>query len=360
MIVRFLEAFFRHKWLIVLPAVLIPLIVGPIAVLTAPSYYEATTSIRVDQATYLPGTEAFNPYITPAQNQINRISDELRTRTFLMDIAQRTALAGLVGTPAGEDRFAQLFFRGFGMIGTGERVMQIRFRSSNPQLAVQMVDAVVNAFKDKATADRLNQAQVAIGFYESRLQTSETELNKANETLRRYVAANPRLTTIDPTAGAAATGAARLGLPADAIDPQMAELLRQVDVHRDEVTRLRTSLEDARLASSAGLQGQEAGFRVVDQTYVPARPTRERRKALIYPAAGAVAGIGLSVALLVLMVVTDRTVRSEADLAQFGRVVGSVPRLKLKELPRKGAPEATRRAIGFAAGALTPSPSGAK
>jgi uncharacterized protein involved in exopolysaccharide biosynthesis len=361
MIVRFLEAFFRHKWLIVLPAVLMPLIVTPIALLTAPSYYESTASVWVDRATYLPGdSDGFNPYMSPSQNQINRLNDQLRTRTFLMDIAQRSPLAGVVGNPAAEERFATMFFRGFGMMSVGERVLMIRFRGSNPQLAAQMVEATVAAYKDKITTDRLNQAQLATGFYETRLQAAEAELAKANDSLRRYVAANPRLTTIDPNAGAAATGAARLGLPAGAIDPQIAELLRQVDLQTEEVTRIRTSLESARLDTSAAIQGQEVGFQVVDQAQVPSRPTRERKKALIFPAAAAVAGMGLSAALLVVLVATDRTVRSEQDLLQFGRVVGAVPRLRLKNLTRKDDHEATRRAIGFAAGALAPAPSGAK
>jgi uncharacterized protein involved in exopolysaccharide biosynthesis len=360
MILKFVETFFRYKWLILLPPILIPLIVGPIAVMNAPSYYETGAGIWVDRATYLPGTSDFSSYISPAQNQINRISDVLRTRAFILDIASRTPYAEIAKTPAGEEAFRQTFFRGFSMFPSGERVLTIRFRSSNPQLSVQIVNSFIEAFKDKLTADRMSQSEVATTFYEGRLKTAQDTLDKANEALRRYLAANPRLTTIDPDRGAAASGAARLGLPASAIDPTMSDLLRQQELAQKDVESLKAALETARLDTAASIQGNEVGFQLVDAPQTPTRPTKERRKALVIPAAGVVVGAGLSAALLVLLVASDRTVRTESDLAQIARVAGVVPRLRLKDGAKRGGLEATRRAIGFSAGALLPSPSGAK
>ena len=53
MITKFLEAFFRHKLLVLLPPFLIPLIVGPWALMTAPIYYESFAGVWVDKPTYL-------------------------------------------------------------------------------------------------------------------------------------------------------------------------------------------------------------------------------------------------------------------------------------------------------------------
>jgi uncharacterized protein involved in exopolysaccharide biosynthesis len=363
MILKFVETFFRYKWLILLPPILIPLIVGPIAVMNAPAYYETGAGIWVDRAgsnVGLPGSDGFNQYISPAQNQINRISDLLRTRAFVLDVASRTPYAEIVKTPAGEEAFRQMFFHGFSMFPSGERVLSIRFRGANPQLTVQIVNSFIDTFKDKLTSDRVAQAEVATGFYEGRLKTAQDTLDKANEALRRYIAANPRLTTIDPDRGPAASGAARLGLPASAIDPTMSDLLRQQELAQKDVEGLKAALENARLDAAASIQGNEVGFQLVDAAQVPTKPTRERRKALIFPAAGFVVGAGLSAALLVLLVASDRTVRTENDLAQIARVAGVVPRLRLKDGAKRGGLEATRRAIGFSAGALLPSPSGAK
>lgn len=361
MILKLIETFFRHKWLILLPLVLIPVVVAPVALYFAPSYYQTSAGIWVDRATYLPAnSDGFNAYMTPAQNQINRLNDQLRTRAFLLDIASRTPYGPTATTPAGEERFRRAFFAGFSVVPTGERVMTISYRAAAPQLAVQVVNAVIETFQQKVAAERLSQAEIAINFYETRAQAAEAELAKGNDALRRYVAANPRLTTIDPERGAASTTASRLGLPASAIDPQIAEILRRVELQQNEVARLRGFLEQARLDTSAAIQGQEVGFQLVDAPQLPTRLIQERRKALLYPAAAIVVGLGLSTALLVLLIASDRAVRTETDLAEIGRVVGIVPRLRMPNGPQNGGLDATRRAIGFAAGALLPTPAGAK
>ncbi|HEX2034419.1 MAG TPA: hypothetical protein VHS99_09560 [Chloroflexota bacterium] len=360
MIVRLLEAFFRYKWLVLLPPVLIPLIVGPIALLRVPSYYLAGAGIWVDRSVYLNTNDGFNAYLTPAQNQANRLVDLLRTRSLIISIASRTSLAPLVGSQAGEDAIERIFWRGLKISPSGERLLAIHFQASSPELAFQMVNAVIESTKERMAADRLNQANTAISFYDAQLRSAQDELDRANEDLRRYLAANPRLTTPDPYAGGSSSAATRLGVPASAIDPQLADFLRRVNIQQGDVNRLRSALEQARIESAAALEGQELGFQVVDPPRMPDRIIRERRRALIYPIGGLLAGMGISAAILVLLVAADRAARSESDLAGVARVAGAVPRLRVPNLSRGAGPEATRRAIGFAAGSLLPTTGGAR
>lgn len=364
MILKFLEAFFRYKWLLIVPPILIPLVVGPIAVMTAPSYYEASAGVWVDRAPDLGSNDGFNIYISPAQNQIVRMNDMLRTRAFLMNIVNRTSLAPLAATESGENAVRQAFFRGFAASPSGDRVVTVRFRSSNPQVSLQMVNAVIEAFKEQLASDRINQATVAISFYEGRVKSAEEEANKAGDALRRYLAANPRLTTLDPERSATNSAAGRFNLPTSVIDPTMADLLRQQETQQGEVDRMRQALEQARLSSSAALQGQEVGFQVVDPAKAPTTAVRERRKALIYPVAGLVVGVGVSAALLVLLVASDRAVRTEQELSRIARVVGYVPQLQLPrrtgKAKRSSGPDDARRAMGFSAGLVLPAPIGAR
>jgi uncharacterized protein involved in exopolysaccharide biosynthesis len=363
MIERFLEALFRYKWLILAPPILIPLIVGPIAVLRSPVYYDSWAGIWVDRPTYLSYNDDWNQYITPAQNQSGRLAELLRTRAFLVDLASRTALAPLADTPQGDEAIRRFVGRGVAMYPNGSNLLVLRFRAQSPQLSFQMLNALLDTYKEKAVSDRISQAGLAMSFYEGRLQTAEESYSKANEGLRRYVAANPRLSMIDPDRGAAATTASRLGLPASAIDPQLAEHLRRVELEQSNMERARASLEQARLDATASLEGQELGFQVVDPPLVPEAPTQERRKALVYPAAGLLVGMGLSAVTLVLLVAADRTVRSESDLMATARMLGTLPELHIKRLPKQAGADAIRRAIGFAAGTslpALPAPSGAK
>jgi uncharacterized protein involved in exopolysaccharide biosynthesis len=360
MIERCLEVLFRHKLLLFLPPILIPLIVGPVAVLRAPAYYETWTGIWVDRPTYITYVDEWSRYNSPAHNQSARLAELLRTRAFLLDVANQTVLAPLLDSTQGEEQVQRFIGRGLAFAPSGNNLLTLRFRAPTPQLSFQVVNALVSAFKEKAVTDRVTQAGLAISFYEGRLQTAEEELTKANESLRRYVASSPRLAALDATRGSAA---AQLPVPVSALDPQLTEMMRRVDLEQTEMARIRTTLEQARLDAAASLEGQELGFQIVDPPRVADRPTRERRKALLYPAAGLVVGLGLSATLLVLLVAGDRTIRSESELAAMARVLGTVPRLHVARLPKRAGPDTTRRAVGFAAGTTLPAlagPAGAR
>ena len=80
---KFLEAFFRNKRLLLLPPLLIPLIVGTVSVLTTPPYYEGWTAVWLSQPTYLAATDQDNRFLSPAQNQANRMGELLKTQSFL-------------------------------------------------------------------------------------------------------------------------------------------------------------------------------------------------------------------------------------------------------------------------------------
>src|ERR1051326_3770172 len=113
MIRKILEAFFRHKLLLLLPPVLIPSIVTPIAFAANPPVFETTVSVWVDHPAYLSyKDDATNSWTTGVQTQSGRLSELLRTRAFVNDVAQRTSLAGLIGSTAGENRINDLITRG--------------------------------------------------------------------------------------------------------------------------------------------------------------------------------------------------------------------------------------------------------
>jgi capsular polysaccharide biosynthesis protein len=358
-IARFLDTFFRHALLLLLPPVLIPLIVGPVALYMAPIYYETWAGIWVERPTYLSYNDDWNRYNTPAQNQTARLNEVLRTRSFMLEVAKKTPLEPLTTSPKGEERIAELFGKGLLIMPNGNQLVQVRFRAESPQVSYQVVNAVIQTFQDKAAADRSSQALLAISFYENRQQAAEEEFNKARDALRRYVAANPRLTSIDPNGGASATAASRLGLPAAAIDPQLAELLRQLQVAEAALDRARNALDQAQLDASASMEGQQLGFQVVDQPRMPTTATRERRRMLIYPLAALLVGVGISSALLVLLIVSDGTARSEEELG-MARVLGSVPSIRVRDVPKKAGPNVARRAVGFPAGMALAAPGGTK
>ena len=98
---------------------------------------------------------------------------------------------------------------------------------------------------------------MVIAFYEGQVKTAQDEAQKASDGLRRYVAANPRYTSIDPSSR---TVGGSLGLPVQAIDPQLADLIRQQDLANKEQDRLRGLLDQAQFDAQAALEGGDAAF----------------------------------------------------------------------------------------------------
>lgn len=355
MIGKLLEAFFRHKLLILLPPLLIPLIAGAIAFRTSRPTYESWAGIWVERPTYLKLDDEINRFNTPAQIQSDRLGQMIRTRSFLIAVAQRTTLAPLVGSEQGEEEMQRLLQRDLAIFTNGANLVSIRYRATAPELPFQVVNAVIEAFKDRANADRSAQADVALSFYGSRLQDAQDKLAKSTEELRRYVNSSPRARTADPS-----RGAAQGPTVPTAADPQLADLQNTVDLDQKEVERSRAAFEQAQIQATAAREGQEIGFRVVDPPRISTRGTVQYKQLAVYPAVGLVFGLALSTVLLVLLVAADRSARSEADLAAVASVIGIVPELKPKYIPRRGGLDAARRAIGFVAGAPSPAQVGAK
>jgi capsular polysaccharide biosynthesis protein len=344
MIERLLEAFFRHAVLILLPIVVIPLDVAA-AMLSTPPQYEAQAGMWVEQATYLSySTDDINRYLPPAMNQKNRLAELMQTRSFLSEVANDTPLAPIIGDANGDDALRQLFARDFEAAATGDHLLTLRFRAEDRDDAVVVLDKMVAAFKARAAADRYGQAQVAITFYKSRVTDAEAELAAARNGLAKYLAENP---AVAAALAVAASDPARF-------DPKYAEVQRGVDTAQKDADAARSSLERAELDVAAGVQGLELGFRIVDPVLASATPSRQLRKVLIYPIAALLLGLILGASLLLLFALSDRSVRSLADLGPDVVILGVLPHLRPRGVARRPGAAVTRRAVGFLAGAVVP------
>lgn len=345
MIARFLETFFRHKLLILLPAIITPLVVIPFAFALVKPYYETWAGLWVERPAYVPSGEDYSRYITPAQNQQGRLVELLKTRSFVEEVARKTSLAPLLESSEGRDEVFEYLQRAIAPLASGNKLLNIRVRSEDPDLSMEIIQATVSTFRDRNQSERMMQASAAIMFYEQQLKEAEDKLGNSRESIRRYAIANPRAVSEDPRATSS-----RSTLPASATDPQLAEVLLRLEQDQKEVERLRGLVTVAKFEATANLEGTDSSLQILDPPIYPSRAQRERRRLLIFPAAAVVIGLLVSALLLVALAASDRSVRSTADLRSMSRVIGVVPRMGLRRLPRQAGPETTRRAVAFVAG----------
>jgi capsular polysaccharide biosynthesis protein len=350
-IARFLETFFRYKLLILLPFFITPLVVVPFSFVLVKPYYETTAGLWVERPSYVPATDEgnWNRYITPAQNQQQQMNELMKTRSFTDDIARRTSLALLLDTPEGKEELFEYLGRAVYPLPTGNKLLTVRVRAEDPALSLEIIQATVAAFRERNQNERMQASASAIAFYEQQLKEANDQTTGSRDRVRRYITSNPRAVASDPNAAAS-----RVSLPTSATDPQLAELLKRLETDERESERLRGLLEQARFEASAALEGNDASLQLLDPPLFPTRAERERRRLLIFPAAAVAIGTLVSALLLVSLTASDRSVRSTADLSTMGRVIGVVPRMGLRRLPRQAGPETTRRAIAFVAGTTLP------
>ena len=264
-----LEALFRHLGLVLLPALLIPAIALPLAYVKAPPQYESRASVWVERPAYLQFSEKQEHFTSPANEQGTRLVELLKTRAFRTEVASRTPLAPLVSTPKGQDEIDRLFKKNINVMPSGEHLLVLRTLGDSPALAKSLAESVLTAYRERATADRQAQAQAVIGFYEARLRSTADMLS---------------------------------------------------------LDRVRNALETARYDYAVAQQGDEIGFRVVDEPTTPAQKNPLLNRPFIVVAiVSVVTGITLSALLLLALVRLDGSVRSVTDLAPALPVIGVVP-----------------------------------
>jgi uncharacterized protein involved in exopolysaccharide biosynthesis len=354
MIRKLLEALFRYKWLILLPPIVIPAVVTPIALATAPVYYESVVGIWVDQPTYLAVKDPTTQYTSPAAAQTSALTEMLHTRTFDLDVASRTPLASVASSRGGDARIQDLFDKGILVAPSGSHLVVLKARAPTGQLAAQIAQAVVDAYQDQTSSQQLDQSGVAISFYQTQLQSAQDQLSRSSQELSQYATAMGYDGSADATVGPAQNGT----LSASALDPKFAQLQSSVNFAQQQVDQARTSLQQAQLASAAAVQGGQVGFQVIDPPQVPTAPASNSKSVVVFAVASLVVGFGLSGMLLVLLVAGDRSIRRDADLASSFPVLGVVPQLSMKRAPKFARRTTTRRAIGFVAGTALPAPRG--
>lgn len=355
MFTKILETFFRHRLLVLAPIVLIPGIVVPIAWATAPMYVEAVASVWAGTPPVPGGSQTESTrYLTPAQVQINRLSAMLRTRWMRDAIAGRTAAAALVGTQAGEDKLQTMAEKDLTITASGDELILLRFRGPSAQLSQQFLQAVIDTYKEKTASDRASAGEVATSFYQRQLQDAQAALNKANAELRRYLAAHPDYT--------ASTSAIETRLvPLSVADSTLAGLQNNVQYSQKAVEDAKAAVQQAQLNASAAMEADDAGLQVIDAPTPAAKAVRDMKTLIVFPVAAIIVGLGFAATLLVVLVASDRTARTETDLCAFEiRVLGTVPHMQigrgesLSKNLRGGW--TTRRAISFVAGAALPAP----
>lgn len=304
------ETICRRFWLLLLPIAVVPLLA---VVLTKPQpEYQSQALIWVTTpigGNPLLGT--YNPYLSPAQNQVNGLNDLLTSETFRTQIALD---AGIAEQEPGEKAELRYLFS-IASFPKGTNVMAVVGRAQTPREARDLVAATITRFGEAAQEQAEREAGLGEEYYRQQLAVAERDLEARRADVNAYLVENP---------SAATPGSAA------AMNIDFQTLQREVERQAQTVSDLQRSLQTVEFRRVSAPQSQEVSFIIQDQPNVPeAALPLSLTSRLAMPAAGVFLGLLISVSYVYLLYRTDHSLVSNEDVAALGApVLAEIPELQ--------------------------------
>ncbi|GAB4214560.1 MAG: LPS biosynthesis protein [Roseiflexaceae bacterium] len=299
---RLLESYFRHRWLNLLPLVLMIALAGAYLMLTPPKY-RAVGTIYVQRQTLLTTLTSENQpfsWVTPAQTTANELRELTQTDAFVRAALQQTPLEGrLAEGPRAVEETIRDFREAVVFTPLGDNLVQFAATNTNPETAQRLAQATVDTYVQwKLNADN-RESIVAQEFFTAQQAPYERELKQARDEMDSYLRANP-----DPLRGERPTEE----------QIQIRLLQSNIDQAAERLSSAMEKHEAARLAQAKAESDVRQNYTVVDAPALPTRPAASLTDRAKTIAPFLAVGLVLTLAGIIGGAVLDRSVRFGIDV----------------------------------------------
>ncbi|NJM04948.1 lipopolysaccharide biosynthesis protein [Candidatus Gracilibacteria bacterium] len=332
-ILRILESYFRHRWLYLVPLVLMTAVAGAY-IFTSERDYLSSGTMYVQTRTLLStlsGDKASYSYRTPAQITSNEIRELLQTEAFVRSAIQQTSLESRMSSgPDTVEETLKHFTDAVWATPAGDNLIVFGATDKDPTLAQQMANALVNTYIQWNKNSGRQESVVAQTFFADLITPYQRELDSARQELRDYLRKHPL-----PVRGER---------PAE----EQLEIDRMQSAVNEASDRLSSALEKeeaARLSMKKSDSITDQAYTVVDAPQVPLKPNTSLRSLAIEGAIFATIGAVLSLAAVLGGALMDRSFRFPLDVHHGLNlpVLAMVPQVKTPRRKRTPAPEKQRK-----------------
>lgn len=296
---RYLNTFARHIWLIIIPLLILPL---PLTVLL-----KSTSTVRanlwVEQPLYVasprPQEGAWDS--NPASQVATLFTELMSTRTFLGSVMDSSpTLSAQVKSDSDRQAALDAIASSVKSRAGGWRLISLTINNSdNPQQDLEVLNAVVNKFMAYYDDRIKTQNASAVAFYKDQLNKADQTLQDATGKIDSFLKDHPEL---NPT-----------GTTTNAVTPAQLEfvgLAQNRDAARKNYDDTKIALDRVQASYAAYLQGQDTTLKVQDKPEAFGVPGEGKfRSILIAAGISLVAGGILIVALTVILTWLDRSLR---------------------------------------------------
>ncbi len=331
-LLRILESYFQHRWLYMIPVVLMTAMSGVYLTLKEPAYI-AKGIVYVQKESLLAQLTSVRDvgfsYNTPAQETATELSDLMQTDAFIRAIIQKTELEEkMTEAPSVVNDTIDEVRGDVWASPLGNNQILIGASYDNPLVAFQLVSATIDNFKQwKINSDRI-ESETALIFFEGLLATYKIDLESTRQDLEDYLQNNP-----EPPRG----------------DRPELEIL-QIDRLKSELQQANSrfakafdNVESARLALAQVDSNATQTYILIDNPIQPTEPESSLKTMAIEIVLFVVVGVMLSVIGIGGSALLDRSFRFPVDAHNLVKlsVLASIPDVTVpRKLSRRQKKEA--------------------
>jgi len=313
---RLVDGFFRRWVLFVLPVAMF-VAIGVYTAGNITAEYESSARLSATSNPYLAqptirGTE-IGFYESPGDGTARLINEQLRTDSFIDDIASRADLTEAIDTGA----ITRVDARNqIAASGAGQNTLQVSARWADPDTAYRLVDATIRGYSDYLAGIAAADSLEAIEFWRGQLIQSSEDLQEAEDALNQYVRLLPPVP-----------------------DGQDRPIEQELEIQRfntsldralQDQSDTQDALTEAQLTANQAASSSARGLTVIDAPEISIDPEPVRQSKITAIAIFTLLGVLIALAALVLSTVAERSIRTRSQLA-LAAGIGSVvviPRIK--------------------------------
>ena len=302
-ILRLLESYFRHRWLYLLPIVLMTAI-GVLYVINAKPVYRTAGVVYVQQRSLLSSINAVTPdsflWVTPAQAKSAELTDLLNTDAFIRAVIQGTDLESRMDK--GPDMVEETIDEVRNSVWTepaGDNQLVVASAHENNVIAHQLVSSVIENHIQWQIAFNRDESESAQEFFTSLIDVYQVELTKARSAMEDFLLEHP-----EPLRG-----------NRPAIEQlQIERLQTEIELAAVRYASALDKEENAQLAMAQVESDVRQTYFLIDAPEFPEKPDTSRRDAALSVVIFTIVGVILSAGLIVVVTLIDRSIRFPIDI----------------------------------------------
>jgi uncharacterized protein involved in exopolysaccharide biosynthesis len=304
-IARLVETYFRHRWLNLVPLLLMMIGAGVWLYLSKPEYTSQGT-LYVQGGTLLASlaseTSTGTGWASPAQATSDDLNSLLQSDAFIRAVIAQSDLEPEMNKgPRAVNETVKEARKGVWTHTLGNYMVQISAAHESPVIAQQLSNGVIQNYIQWRINSGSNEGATAQGYFEKLIPQYEEDVRIARQDLQAYLSQHP-----DPVRGDRPTEET---FQIDRLQAAVQEATQRLN---DAVSKA----EKARLAGDRSLLDAEQTYSVIDAPQTPTEPSTSRRKQAMNVAVFILAGLLLSAVAVIGASLFDTSLRFPQDAQQ--------------------------------------------